>query len=179
MPQDEFMKQQYLTLREEIRSSKSRVFLILVIGTLFIPIAAFIAKEYENTFASASIPFILLVLMIAFIMEQNSIVRAGRYLKEHVEPHIEGIVTWENWLESNRKLRDADRYFFGSFLLVLLLFYAIGAGLAIEAIATFAKSNWWFGEMNIWYGAIGYGIGGLWFLIVWIGHWRMCTRTTD
>lgn len=178
MPQDEFLKQQYLTLRDEIRSSKSRVFFILVIGTLFIPIAAFAAKEYGNTFASASIPFILLVLMIAFIMEQNSIVRAGRYLKEHVEPHIDGLVTWENWLESNRRLRDADRYFFGSFLLVLLLFYAIGSGLAIEAIATFAQSNWWFSRYNVWYGAIGYGIGGLWFLIVWIGHWRMCTRTT-
>lgn len=178
MPQDEFMKQQYLTLRDEIRSSKSRVFFILIIGTLFIPMAAFAAKEYGNTFASASVPFILLVLMIGFIMEQNSIVRAGRYLKEHVEPHIEGIVTWENWLESNHKLRDADRYFFGSFLLVLMLFYAIGSGLAIEALATFSERNAWFGEYNIWFGAAGYLVGGLWFLAVWLSHWKMCTRTT-
>ncbi|HPF39971.1 MAG TPA: hypothetical protein P5081_23995 [Phycisphaerae bacterium] len=178
MPQDEFMKQQYLTLRDEIRSSKSRVFFILVLGTLFIPVAAFVAKEYGNAFAAASIPFILLVLMIAFIMEQNSIVRAGRYLKEHVEPHIDGIVTWENWLESNKKLRDTDRYFFGSFLLVLLVFYAIGSGIAIEAIATFAEMNSWFGAYNIWISAVGYAVGGLWFLVVWLGHWRMCTRTT-
>ena len=146
---------------------------------MFIPIAAFAAKEYGSTFASASLPFILLVLMIAFVMEQNSIVRAGRYLKEHVEPHIEGVVSWENWLESNHRLRDADRYFFGSFLLVLMLFYAIGSGLAIESLATFSKQNSWFGEYNMWYGAAGYCVGGLWFLIVWIGHWKMCTQTTD
>lgn len=179
MPKDEFMKQQYLTLRDEIRSSKSRVFLILVIGTLFIPIAAFAAKEYGSTFASASMPFILLVLMLAFVMEQNSIVRAGRYLKEHVEPHIEGVVTWENWLESNHRLRDADRYFFGSFLLVLLLFYAIGAGLAIESLATMRTEDWWFNKFNLWYGVIGYTVGGIWFVFVLLGHWRMCTRTTD
>ncbi|MCB9853603.1 MAG: hypothetical protein H6819_10950 [Phycisphaerales bacterium] len=171
MPQDEFMKQQYLTLRDEIRGSKARVFFILVIGTLFIPIAAFAVKAYGMAFASASIPFILLVLMLAFIMEQNSIVRAGRYLKEHVEPHIPGVVTWENWLESNHKFRDADRYFFGSFLLVLLLFYAIGAGLAVESIAELYPEHYW-------YSTTSYAVGGLWFLVVWMSHWKMCTRTT-
>ena len=23
-----------------------------------------------------------------------------------------------------------------------------------------------------------YAVGGLWFLIVWLSHWKMCTRTS-
>ena len=97
MSAEEFMKQQYLTLREEIRSSKARIFKLLVMGTLFVPAVSLAAQEFKYTFANASIPFILLVLMLAFVMEQNSIVRAGKYLKNHVEPKIEGHPTWEAW----------------------------------------------------------------------------------
>ena len=69
---------------------------------------------------------------------QNGIIRAGRYLKEHVEPHVENITTREKWLESTHKLRDVDRYFFASFLLMFFLFYAAGAGTAIGSLA----DNW-------------------------------------
>ncbi|MFQ5412289.1 MAG: hypothetical protein ACE5EC_08315, partial [Phycisphaerae bacterium] len=83
MSVDEFMKQQYLTLRGEIRASKARVFTLLILATLFIPIAGVVAKEYGATFAAASFPLVTLVIMLAFVMEQNSVIRAGRYLKEH------------------------------------------------------------------------------------------------
>ena len=170
MTSEQFMTQQYLTLRDEIRSSKARIFMLLVLGTLFIPTVGFAASVYNATYASASMPFIILVLMLCFLMEQNSIIRAGRYLKEHVEPHIEGIVTWENWLESNKNLRDADRYFFGSFLLVFVIFYAVASGTAVESLATQFRDQWW-------YAAAGYGIGGLWFIIVLLRHWHACTST--
>jgi len=171
MSVDEFMKQQYLTLRDEIRASKARIFLLLIIGTLFIPAAGFTAKASSAAFAAASMPFIVLVLMIAFVMEQNSIIRAGTYLKNYVEPHIEGVTTWESWLESNVRLRDTDRYFFGSFLLVYFLFYAVGAGSAVDALA----SQW---PEQGWYAAAAYGIGGVWFIVVLIRHWSMFTHTT-
>ena len=170
MSAEEFTKQQYLTLREEIRACKTRVFMLLVLGTLVVPVAAVVAQQYNATHATASMPFVILVLMIAFITEQNSIIRAGRYLKEHVEPHIKNVVTWESWLESNRKLRDTDRYFFGTFLLVFLLFYVVGTGMAIESLATIWPSQYW-------YAATGYAVGGLWFLIVMLKHWHSCTTT--
>jgi hypothetical protein len=170
MSSDQFMTQQYLTLRDEIRSSKARIFMLLVLGTLFVPAAGFAAQEYSATYASASLPFIILVLMLGFLMEQNSIIRAGRYLKEHVEPHIEGVVTWENWLESNHRLRDTDRYFFGSFLLVFVVFYAVASGSAVISIA----QQW---PNQEWYAAAAYGIGGLWFVVVLIRHWHSCTTT--
>lgn len=170
MSAEEFMKQQYLTLRDEIRASKARVFMLLVLGTLFVPAVFFAAQAFESAFASAALPFVLLVLMLAFVMEQNGILRAGKYLKDHVEPHIEGQVTWESWLESNHKHRDMDRYFFVSFLLVFLLFYAIGASLAVVSI-----SQYW--PEDYWYTAIGYTVGGLWFIIVWLRHWHSCMST--
>lgn len=170
MSSDEFNKQQYLTLRDEIRTSKGRSFALLVIGTLFVPAVAFAAKEFGSTFAAAGMPFLLLVLMLGFIMEQNSIVRAGKYLKEYVEPHIENSMTWESWLESNHKLREMDRYFFASFLLVFMLFYVLLSGLAVEALASDYPETWL-------YSGIGYAVGGLWFIIIWLSHWRTCTTT--
>jgi len=171
MSEEEFMKQQYVTLREEIRACKARTFAVLVLGTLFVPIAGFLANQFKSSFATASMPFVLLVLMLAFITEQNGVIRAGRYLKEHVEPKIQGLVTWERWLESSRKLRDVDRAFFLSFLLVFMLFYAVGAGLALTSIAEFWPQD------QFWYAAAGYGIGGLWLIVVLLRHWHACTTT--
>lgn len=170
MPPEEFMKQQYLTLREEICAGKARMFWLLILASLLIPAAGFAANEFRSTFASASIPFVVLVLMLAFVMEQNGIIRAGRYLKEHVEPHLENTTTWEKWLESNHKLREVDRYFFASFLLIFFLFYAVGAGTAIASLADSWPEHWR-------YAAVGYGVGALWILIVFISHWHSCTTT--
>lgn len=170
MPIEEFMKQQYVTLRDEIRASKARIFLIMILGTLFIPAVGYAARASSAAYAAASMPFIILVLMLAFLMEQNAIIRAGTYLKNHVEPHIEGITTWETWLQRNRSLRDTDRYFFGSFLLVFFLFYTVGAGSAVEALmVTFPD--------QVWYAGAAYAIGGAWFIIVLIRHWHACTAT--
>lgn len=170
MSMEEFMKQQYITLRDEIRASKARIFLIMILGTLFVPAAGYAAIATSAAFAAASMPFVVLVLMLAFVMEQNSIIRAGTYLKNHVEPHIEGVTTWEHWLESNRALRDTDRYFFGSFLLVFFLFYAVGAGSAVEAMI----KEW---PQHVYYVAGTYVIGGIWFVIVLMRHWHACTAT--
>lgn len=170
MSEEEFMKHQYTTLREEIRACKARTFAILVLGTLFVPIAGFAANQFKSGFATASMPFVLLVLMLAFITEQNGVIRAGRYLKEHVEPKIQGLVTWERWLESSRRLRDVDRAFFVSFILVFLLFYAIGAGLAVTSVAEMWPEHYM-------YAAGGYAIGGLWLIIVLLRHWHSCTTT--
>ena len=170
MSLEEFMKQQYITLRDEIRASKARIFLIMILGTLFIPAVGYAARASSAAYAAASMPFIILVLMLAFLMEQNAIIRAGTYLKNHVEPHIEGITTWETWLQGNRALRDTDRYFFGSFLFVFFLFYAIGAGSAMEAM----MEPW---PEHAMYVAAAYGIGGIWFVIVLLRHWHACTAT--
>ncbi len=176
MSSEEFMKQQYLTLRDEIRSSKSRVFFVLVLGTLLVPIMTFAAQAANSSYVSASLPFIMLVLMLAFVMVQDSIVRAGKYLREHVEPLIEGHPTWETWLESNVRFREVDKYFFASFLIVFLVFYAAGASLGFESLLKDVRDHGGSGHEH-WYALGGYAVGGFWFLVVWLSHWRMCTST--
>lgn len=175
MSEEEFMKQQYLTLREEIRSGKTRLFMLLVLATIFIPVVGVLASKFGGPFATASMPFITLVLMIAFLAEQNGIIRAGRYLKDHVEPKMQSMKTWENWLAENGKLRDVDRYFFGSFLLVFLIFYVAGASLAVEAVV-----DQWPKQSQMVYSTVAaYGIGGLWFIIVLLRHWTTSTSTSN
>jgi hypothetical protein len=173
MSVEEFMKQQYITLRDEIRAAKARMFVLMVLGSLVILVSGIVAQNVKLTYAEGSLPLIVLVLMMAFVMEQNSVIRAGRYLKEHVEPHLDGITTWEKWLESNRALRAADRYFFGSIMLIFFLFYLLGAGFALMSLAC---SEW---RDQMWPAAMVYGIGGLWFVVVLLGHWRACTTTAQ
>src|SRR5262245_35807175 len=114
MNDSDFLKHQFITLREEIRESKARIFKLVIFGAIFVPVAGYAADRLQLFFATASIPLVLVLLMLNFISEQNAIIRAGRYLKEHVEPKIAGVTGWEKWLESNHKLRSVDRYFFGS-----------------------------------------------------------------
>ena len=111
MPTDEFMKQQFLTLRDEIRESKARIFWLLIIGIVLVMVAGYLAAEHPNAFANAAIPFLLLALMLSFISEQNNIARAGRYLRESVEPQIENMMGWEHWLETKPRLREVDHAF--------------------------------------------------------------------
>src|SRR5688572_4303004 len=108
MATDDFMKQQFLTLRDEIRESKARIFWLLIIGMFLVLVAGYLAAEHPSAFANAAIPFLLLGLMLAFVSEQNNIARAGRYLRETVEPRIENMVGWEHWLESKPRLREVD-----------------------------------------------------------------------
>jgi len=173
MNDTEFLKHQFITLREEIRESKARIFKLVVLGALFVPAAGYAANQLQVVFASASIPFVLVLLMLDFISEQNAIIRAGRYLKEHVEPHISGVTGWEKWLESNHRLRDADRYFFGSFLLMFFIFYGIAAAAAIQSLSIRFSDD----EMQYTLSAIAYCLGGLWVLFVWLRHWHSCTTT--
>ena len=81
MVTDDFVMHEYVSLREEIRDSKTRIFWLLLIGMFFVLLSAFMAAEYPKAFANAAIPFLLLGLMLSFVSEQNNIAQrriAGR-----------------------------------------------------------------------------------------------------
>lgn len=173
MNDSEFLKHQFITLREEIRESKARSFKLVVLGSVFIPLAGYAADRLELFFASASLPFVIVLIILSFISEQNAIIRAGRYIKEHVEPRIAGATGWEKWLESNHKLRSVDRYFFGSFMVMFFIYYAIGSAAAIQTLAV----KFFDDQMQFTLSAVAYSLGGLWVLFVWLRHWHSCTTT--
>lgn len=170
MTREDFLKQQFVTLREEIKEGKARIFRLLILGALLIPAAGFVAHEYGSTFAVSSMPFVILVLMLDFIVEQNSIVRAGRYLREHIEPHVKDVTGWESWLETQRSHREVDRLFFGTYLLVFFIFYATASGAAIEVLVREYRDFYY-------YAGLGYAVGGMWFVVVLLRHWRSSTTT--
>jgi uncharacterized membrane protein YfcA len=169
MSTDEFMKQEYLTLRDEIRESKARIFWLLIIGMVLVMAAGYLAAEHPSAFANAAIPFLLLGLMLSFVSEQNNIARAGRYLRETVEPRIQDLVGWEHWLESKPSLREVDHQFVIGFSVLFLIFFAITTSLTLVQIDKNAP------EYYVIAAAIAYALGALCIVYVLWRHWRSST----
>ena len=169
MATDDFMKQQYLTLREEIRESKARIFWIMIIGMFLVMVAGYLAAEHPSAFANAAIPFLLLGLMLSFVSEQNNIARAGRYLRESVEPRISDMVGWEHWLESRPQLREVDHWFVLGFSVLFLIFFAITTSLTLVRLNKYAH------EAYVGAAAIAYALGAFCVGILLWRHWRSST----
>ena len=131
MNTDEFLKSQYVSLRDEIRESKAHIFWLLIVGMILVMSAGYLAAEHPSAFANAAIPFLLLALMLAYISEQNNIARAGRYLREVVEPRIQDLMCWEHWLESKHQFREVDHAFVVGFSVIFLIFFAISTSLTL------------------------------------------------
>jgi hypothetical protein len=172
MATDDFMKEQYLTLRDEIRESKARIFWLLIIGMVLVMVAGYLAAEHPSAFANAAIPFLLLGLMLAFVSEQNNIARAGRYLRETVEPRIENVVGWEHWLEGKPALREVDHAFVLGFSVLFLVFFAITTSLTLVQLDRNAH------ELYVVAAAIAYTLGALCIAFVLWRHWRSSTAAT-
>lgn len=172
MTTDEFVKQQFLTLRDEIRESKARIFWLLIISMALVVIAGYLAAERPNAFANAAIPFVLLGLMLSFISEQNNIARAGRYLRETVEPRIDNLMGWEHWLETKPRLREVDHAFVLGFSVLFLIFFAIAASLSLVQLDKKAH------EAYIWAAAIAYVLGVFCIGVVLWRHWRSSTASS-
>jgi uncharacterized membrane protein YfcA len=172
MPTEEFMKQQYLTLRDEIRESKARIFWLLIMGILLVLTAGYLAAEHPNAFANAAIPFLLIALMLSFVSEQNNIARAGRYLRETVEPTIQDVVGWEHWLESKPKLREVDHQYVIGFTVLFFIFFAITTSLTLTQLDKRAH------EFYVWAAAVAYSLSALCIAYVFWRHYTSSTATS-
>ncbi|MCI0332778.1 MAG: hypothetical protein L0228_06105 [Planctomycetes bacterium] len=170
MATDEFMRQQFLTLRDEIRESKARIFWLLIIGMFLVMVSGYLAAEHPSAFANAAIPFLLLGLMLSFISEQNNIARAGRYLRETVEPSIENLVGWEHWLETKPRLREVDHSFVLGFSVLFLVFFAITTSLTLMQLDQRDTHRGY-----VYAAATAYALGAFCIAIVLWRHWRSST----
>jgi hypothetical protein len=166
MATDEFIKAQYMTLRDEIRESKARIFWLLIMAVILVMAAGYLAAEHPSAFANAAIPFLLLGLMLCFVSEQNNIARAGRYLRETVEPRIENIVGWEHWLETKPRLREVDHAFVIGFSVLFMIFFAITASLTLVQLDKGPR------EIYVWAALAAYTFGAFCIAIVMWRHYR-------
>jgi uncharacterized membrane protein YfcA len=171
MNTDDFLKSQYVSLRDEIRESKAHIFWLLIVGMALVLAAGYLAAEHPSAFANAAIPFLLLALMLAFISEQNNIARAGRYLREIVEPRIQDLTCWEHWLESKHQFREVDHAFVVGFSAIFLIFFAISTSLTLWQLVLRSQ------EVYVWSVGGAYVAGALCIMYVFVRHWRASTAT--
>lgn len=166
MSNEEFTKQQYLALLEEIRASKTRIFWLMILGIALVMISGYLAAEHPSAFANAATPFMLIALMLSFTAEQNNISRAGRYVREVIEPINEHIPGWEHWLESRKEVREVDHCFVVGLTVLFLAFFAIATSLTLRQLDMRGY------EWLVWCAAIAYTLGAILAGYVMWRHWR-------
>lgn len=133
---DEFLLAQYKALRDEILGLMERVVRIQLIGVTAIPLVIGAGEKYELGLVTAAGPVVTVVFALILLYEQNGLMRAGEYIRSHLEPYLcpSGVLGWEAWLEIEPKNRNAERYLAWSAYIAFTLYYAGGTYLAYRSI---------------------------------------------
>jgi hypothetical protein len=143
MDQNRFMELQYETLRKEIEYSKERVFKIVAGEAFVVPAAQFVSIASDSgSFIKLILPFLVMILVLRFLYENNCIFRSGFYIRKYIEPclkpKIDQVVGWEEWLESDIELdnnkkcspRNVEVFAKNGFYVLSFVYYAISVYLA-------------------------------------------------
>jgi hypothetical protein len=84
MDKQEFMKQQYISLREEIKETKARIFKTLGFGLVVVPAANFVATTYQVDVLIMLMPCLIIVVALIYLSENRAKMRCGRYIRLHI-----------------------------------------------------------------------------------------------
>ena len=175
MDRREFLKANFETLRDEIKATKARIFWTVAMGLFGVPILIKLA-EGSGKFVSLLVPYLVLVVIILFLSEQNALMRAGSYIRQVIEPSVGDAVGWEEWLGTRSELRLMDKHFFACFTLVFYLYYFMAVGAALQLMVPDWDSDmvtkWWMMGTSV-----TYFLGAIWGLATLLHHWRSCTTT--
>ena len=140
MDKSEFLKQQYLTLREEIKAPKARIFKMASVGIIAMPAFYFLATAYQIDLLILTLPIIICVIVILYLSEMHAMMRCGRYIRTMIEPNIDNVVGWEMWLEKEeigeqdrRKVEKLVTYFF---YLIFAIYYLASVNLSAQYAST-------------------------------------------
>lgn len=179
MNRDEFLKAQYQALRGEIDQRQQRLFWIVTIGLLGVPILTYLAADTDRM-VWLLMPYFVLVVLVLFLKEQNGMMRAGRYIREQIEPHIDHKPGWEEWLESRHQWRLMEKHFFACFILVFFLYYFLTIGMAIYRLSGVAGADpSGMFEYCLWGAVATYALGGIWAISTLLHHWRSSVSTAE
>jgi hypothetical protein len=131
-----FIELEYQTLRSEIEKSKESMFKLLVGGAAVIPAAQSVAITYEIAAITFALPLIVVVLVILFLAENHSVMRAGKYILEQIEPRVEGEGGWETWLHSMARqragTRTVDKLLIFAFAILASCYFVVSVVLAVR-----------------------------------------------
>ncbi|MHC5111560.1 MAG: hypothetical protein ACYTHJ_16970 [Planctomycetota bacterium] len=176
MESQDFMREQYRSLRREIKETKSRVFKVIYLGALFMPGLTFLAEVPGARMVGLLVPFVVMMFTILFIANEQNLMRCGRFIRERLEPQFDDCPGWETWLETQPNLRVLDRCLVSCFVITFFVFYGVSAALAIETLWTTVDVQIAPEYMAIAGGTV-YGVGALWMLFTILHHWRSATST--
>lgn len=128
-----FLELEYLTLRKEIETAKSNLFKLVIGGAAVIPTAQSLANTYSIGAITLALPLIVVVLVLLFLTENHSMMRAGTYILEEIEPNVEGGTGWETWLNSGKSgtgKRTVDKLLIFAFAVLAASYFMVSVVLA-------------------------------------------------
>jgi len=177
MSAPEYVMEQYQALRREIDNRQARGFWTIVIGLIGGPLLMYFGLGGGGLLLTL-LPFFVVVVMVMFLTEQNAMMRAGRYIREELEPQMNPTGGWEKWLESKGEFRLVERHSFACFLLIYLLFYFVSIGVAMNKTMEYDVLN--AGNAYLQYGLMGsYLISTIWIAYVIVHFWKSSVSTAD
>ncbi len=172
MDKHEFLKQQYISLREEIKETKARIFKTLGFGIIAVPAANFLGESYHIDVVILSLPLLVIVLAFLYLSENNAKMRCGRFIRIHIESLFKDIPGWETWLENPEEeyqTRIVDIYLDACFYILFFIYYVGSVFLETR----FSIQNF---HLLITAMILGFYVAiGIWFLIHLITHIQVST----
>ncbi len=170
MTSEEFVSAQFVTLREEIRETKARLFRIVGFGLVAVPAAHYLARAYDIAYLIPMTPFLVMIIGLMYVAECEALMRAGCYIRSYIEPHYANEITgWETWLEQSARLRRVDRFVGMSFLGLFFIYYTVTA-----VAATIELSQY----IELWIpGTIYFVVGVVSGVFLMVELWRVNSST--
>lgn len=177
MENTDYVLEQYQALRREIDNRQSRGFWTILIGLIGGPLLMYFGLGGGGMLI-ALIPFFVVIVIVMFLTEQNAMMRAGRYIREELEPKMNVDSGWEKWLESKPEFRLVERNAFSCFLLIYILFYFTSIAVAMTQVMEYSEANP--ANVYIQYGLMGsYTISSIWIGYVIVHFWKSSVSTTN
>ena len=138
MDREKFLEMEYATLRKEIEVSKQNMFKLVIGGAAVIPAAQSLATTFEIGTITIALPLIVVVLVLLFLAENHSMMRAGTYILEKIEPNIDG-GGWETWLSTmsgSTGTRTVDKMLIFAFAVLASCYFIVSVVLAVRHALT-------------------------------------------
>ena len=177
METNSFSRDQFITLRDEIKGIQARLYWTVVLSVFGIPLLTFWASSANNP-ALLLVPISVPALLVHFLAQQSHMMRAGRYIRERLEQSLGASPGWEAWLESRPQFRLMDRHFTAYFTVTFFVYYVTTIGLAIQRLMEEAAADP-SGQYRVWmYGSVAiYAVGGIWAVSTLMHHWKSSVST--
>jgi len=172
------VRDEFNTLRNEIKATRARLFWIMGMGVFGIPILTYAASHVGDS-VMLLVPFSVLVLIVGYLDEWSNMIRAARYIRESLESNPDLALGWETWLESRGELRSMEKHYTACFIVILFVYYFMIVGTTMNQLFGDARYDP-SGTTTYWIFGVGliYLIGAIWAVSTLLRHWKTALTTT-